>query len=389
MVCGEISRKLYGYTKTRSLPLTLTVHLPTNRTGVTMRFNVPFIPDREFAAFLNARAGSLHSCYFSLYSELIYDARHKHQIYQVKKLTDALGALEVPKKYLLINSRIHAPGQYFDRSHLRTVVKILTDLQDAGFLDGIVYADAYFLQALSNAGGERLSRVEAVPSVNCMLDTFDKILSVLDFIGGTNFKTPGTLILDRSLNRRMGALAEVSAKCREKFPEIKLELLANEGCLFQCPFKAGHDCLISVSNMGKAVNTFEVNQELGCMQYIAGHPSQVLKSPFIRPEDVGAYEEYVDVLKICGRTLGSAFLARTIDAYLRRTYPGNLFGFLDAMGWMAAHRCISNEKLPPGFQQQLSTCSKDCTSCLYCEQIMDHFCEKVEGPVPNGLPRPS
>ena len=343
----------------------------------TMLFNVPFVPDREYAAFLNARVGSFHSCYYSLYSEVVYDARHKHHILQTKKLTDVLALVEIPKKYLLINSRIHAPGQYFDRSHVRTVAKAVTDLADAGMLDGIVFADAYFLQALSNAGGERLSRIEAIPSVNCMLDSFDKILSILDFIAATHFRMPETLILDRSLNRRMSVLAEVSERCREKFPQTRLELLANEGCLFQCPFKASHDCLISVSNMGKAVDTFEVNRDLGCMQYFAKYPSHVLKSPFIRPEDAGAYEEYVDVLKICGRTLGSAFLSRTIDAYLQREFHGNLFEFLDAMGWMAARKHISNDTLPEDFLRQLSSCAKDCTACRYCENVM----ERCSGPV--------
>jgi hypothetical protein len=336
-----------------------------------MKFNVPFIPDEKFIGFLNAHSESLDSCHFSLYSDLMLDARHRHQVVQTSDLIAALAGLKNVKKYLLMNSRIQAPQKYFDERHLRVTVRTLTRMLEAGVLDGIVFTDAQYLQALSTAGGKELSQLEAVPSINSMLDSFDKILAIMGFIAITHFKAPETLLLDRSLNRKMGALSEVSAKCRQKYPSVKLELLANEGCLFQCPFKPAHDCHISLSNIGMAFDTFRFNHDLGCIRYLRDYPFQILKSPFIRPEDIKPYEQYVDIVKICGRDLGVEFLMKTVSAYLLGAYSGNLLELLDALNWMSEKAIIPNHELPDDFQHQLSSCSKDCASCLYCENLLD------------------
>jgi hypothetical protein len=348
-----------------------------------MQFNVPFIPDQKYIRFLNDNAQALDSCHFSLYSDLMFDARHKHNVIQTNDLTAALAKLPKVKKYLLMNGRIQSPQKYFDERHLHVTVRILTRLLDAGVLDGIVFTDAQYLQALSTAGGETLSRLEAIPSINCMLDSFDKITAMMNFIGITHFKAPETFILDRSLNRKMDALAEVTAKCRQKFPGVKIELLANEGCLFQCPFKPAHDCHISLSNMGMSFDTFRFNHDLGCIRYLQDYPNQILKSPFIRPEDVAAYEQYADIVKVCGRDLGSSFLLKTVAAYLQGAFSGNLLELLDALNWMSDKAVIANPELPHDFQKQLSSCSKDCDSCHYCEDTLELCAEEKPLTIPD------
>ena len=348
-----------------------------------MQFNVPFIPDEKYVTFLAHHAESLDSCHFSLYSDLLLDARHRHAVIQTNTLLAALARLKGVKKYLLMNSRIQAPQRYFDERHLGITVRILTRMLDAGALDAVVFTDAQYLQALSTAGGEQLSRLEAIPSINCMLDSFDKITAMMNFIAITRFSPPGTLILDRSLNRKMDVLADISAKCRRKYPGIKIELLANEGCLFQCPFKPAHDCHISLSNMGTAFDTFRFNHDLGCIRYLRDYPRQIFKSPFIRPEDVKAYSQYVDVIKICGRDLGSSFLMETADAYLRGSFSGNLLELLDALNWMSEKAIIANELIPRDFQKQLSSCAKDCDSCRYCDDVFELCASEKPLAIPN------
>jgi collagenase-like PrtC family protease len=240
---------------------------------------------------------------------------------------------------------------------------------DAGVVHGIVFTDPYYLQALSDAGPDVAARLEAVPSINHMLDSFDRVASLMDFIASTRFALPRTIILDRSLNRRMEALAELASRCRERFPGVKIELLANEGCLDHCPFKLTHDCHISLVNMGAILDTHAINRELGCMRTLQRSPALLFKSPFIRPEDVNVYEPIVDVLKICGRTLGSPFLTKVLNAYLNRGFAGNLIELMDAMEPAAQWLYVSNEDLPRDFHQRLSTCTRDCRSCTHCEEL--------------------
>ncbi|MGO9021878.1 MAG: hypothetical protein ACLQVJ_26365 [Syntrophobacteraceae bacterium] len=343
-----------------------------------MLFNVPVIPDERLAATLNRHASSFYCCHFSLYSCDVHDGRHKHQLLETGRWVEFLRSVRIARKYLLVNSRAHAHGAYLDPAHLQTVIQTLRSMLNAGVIDGIVFADAYYLQAISDAGEDEASELEAIPSVNCMLDTYDRIASMIDFISSTRFRLPETLILDRSLNRRLDALAEVSARCRELLPAVKLELLANEGCLSNCPFKLTHDCHISLVNMGRPLDTHRINRELGCMRTLQRDPSHLFKSPFIRTEDAAAYEPYVDVLKLCGRTPGAPFLMRVVDAYLHGKHSGNLLDLMDAMDGTAEWLYASNDRLPVDFLQRLTSCSRECRTCSYCRDLIES-CAKPKG----------
>jgi collagenase-like PrtC family protease len=343
-----------------------------------MQFNVPVIPDEKLAATLNRHASSFYSCHFSLHAAAVHDGRHKQRLLETDRWMEFLRSVRIAKKYLLVNSRAHLHGAYFDPDHLRTVIRALRAMLDAGVIDGLVFTDAYYLQAISDAGGDEASQLEAVPSVNCMLDTYDRVAAMIDFISTTQFRLPSTLILDRSLNRQMDALAEVSTRCRERLQGITLELLANEGCLYHCPYKLTHDCHISLVNIGQPLDTHCINRELGCMRAHQQEPSRLFKSPFIRPEDVATYEPYVDVLKLCGRTLGAPFLTRVVEAYLTGKYSGNLLDLMDAMDGTAQWLCIENERLPADFLQRLLSCSKDCRTCSTCKELLEG-CARPKG----------
>jgi collagenase-like PrtC family protease len=336
-----------------------------------MLFNVPVIPDERLAATLNQHASSFYSCHFSLYAADIHDGRHKHRLMETGRWIEFLRSVRIARKYLLVNGRAHMHGAYFDPDHLRTVIQTLRSMLNAAVIDGVVFADAYYLQALSDAGEDEVSQLEAIPSVNCMLDTYDRIASMIDFISSTRFRLPETLILDRSLNRRLDVLTEISTRCRETLPAVKLELLANEGCLYHCPYKLTHDCHISLVNMGQPLDTHSINRDLGCMRTLQRDPSRLFKSPFIRPEDVAAYEPYVDVLKLCGRTSGAPFLMRVVDAYLHGKHSGNLLDLMDAMDGTAEWLYASNDRLPADFLQRLTSCSRECRTCSYCRDLIE------------------
>jgi collagenase-like PrtC family protease len=335
-----------------------------------MLFNVPVVPDDRLATYLNAHAESFYSCYFSLQSADVHDGRLQRRLMDTGRWIDFLKSIRIRKKYLLMNSRVHGHAAYFDERQLRSVLQALESMLDAEVLDGVVFADAYYLQALSDAGPDVVSQLEAVPSINHMLDSFDRVRSIVDFISTTRFALPKTLILDRSLNRRMEELVAVSVHCREAFPGIQIELLANEGCLYQCPFKPAHDCHISLVNMGHVLDTHATNRQLGCARTLQQNPARLFKSPFIRPEDVRAYEPTADVLKICGRTLGAPFLMKVMDGYLNAHFSGNLMELMDAMEPTAQWLHVSNERLPADFLSRLTTCSKDCHGCDTCEELL-------------------
>jgi hypothetical protein len=335
--------------------------------------DVPFLPDPDYVGFLATLQPALHSVHFSLYLTNVPDGRHRPNIVpEFADLAPALARLPGPKKYALLNSRFHHPRLYGDKAALHKIITALDALLAAGALHGITIVDFYLLQALSDTSPETCAQLEAVPGVNCMLDSFARIQAYCDAITRTAFKPPAKLNLDRSLNRNLPELADISQKCRRHYPGVKLTLLANEGCLDRCPFKLAHDAQIAFANTGLIANeTHAFNQELGCIRELAAHPEELFKSPFIRPEDLHHYEGMVEVIKLCGRTIGPTFLQRVMQAYAARRYEGNLLDLMDTMEWLAKRLHVANEGLPADFLTRLSSCDKNCRACLYCRELLD------------------
>lgn len=334
-----------------------------------MQLDVPFSPDPDYLRFLIRRADAVESVHVGLQAPGIPDARYRLENRSMADLIESLRRIRGPRRLALLNSRFHPPGAYTDPEALKAVLHRLDALVDASAIDGIVFADPYHLTALSDAGPETAARLEAVPSVNFMIDTAGKAEAVMEIIARTRFRMPRRLVLDRGLNRSPDALSETATRLRADHPGLRIGLLANEGCLHRCPFKPAHDALIALTHLGRGMDTFELNRRLGCIRYLTESPEAIFRSPFIRPEDLGQYRGIIDFVKVCGRTLGPAFSSRVVRAYLDGAYPGNLLDLLDAPHWMADRYYIDNPALPADFFDQLTGCDGRCDDCRFCERL--------------------
>lgn len=342
--------------------------------------NVPFLPEEGYLSFLKGLGPRLHAVHFSLYDGALCDARVRLHHISVETLADALRRLPGPKKYLLANGRFHPGGTYAGEGSLHRLIDRLERLLDAGALDGLIFADSYLLTALGDAAPGVAARLEAVPSVNFIIDGVEKLAVLLELVSAGGFRMPGKLSLDRGLNRRPERLATLVTAIRHRWPEVMIELLANEGCLNHCPFRATHEALIAAANDGghnSRIDTRRLNRDLACLRQLNRTPHRILASPFIRPEDLSRYEDTADLIKVCGRTLGVDFLKRTVEAYARGYYAGNLFDLLDACHWMAERWEIPNAKLPPDLFHTLTTCRQDCTDCHLCHTMFKRYARPI------------
>ncbi|MBG0790366.1 MAG: hypothetical protein H0S80_07715 [Desulfovibrionaceae bacterium] len=349
-----------------------------------MLLDVPFIPDGGYAAFLADHAESVGSVHFSLASPLVQDARQRLAKGDPDRLVRGLNTLPGVDKYALVNTRLHAPGRYFDLAGLDRTGELLLRLADEADIRGLIFADGYYLNALSARCPDVAARLEAVPSINCLLDAPDRIFATLDMIGQTAFRPPSRLVLDRALNRDAKRLRDVAGRVRRAFPGIRLLLMANEGCLYQCPYKLAHDAHISLVNEGLCGDrTFALNREFGCVRRMLADPGSLLASPFIRPEDLSLYESVADGIKLCGRNRGAPFLKRAVDAYVDRRYAGNLLDLMDAMGDLADRVLVPNPDLPAGFADRVTSCDKHCRECGWCAGVMESVAVRTDPGLPS------
>ena len=340
-----------------------------------MKLSVPYIPDPAYTDFLTNRLQSLASVYFPLDGSGVWDARVRPgagspDADPVPALARGLQRLKGIKKYVLMNTRFVRPEIYTDSRILIRFLDSLGRLGETVQIQGIVFSDFYLLRALDRTGHDIVAHMEAVPGVNCMMDTAEKVRACLELVSLTRFRPPSRLILDRSVNRNLERLSAVRKQILQEYPGTAIELLANEGCILNCPFKPAHDAHIALSNTGLVKEaTCRINQYAGCQDFFLAHPARFLKSPFIRPEDRHHYQGLADTLKLSGRTLGTAFLTRCITAYHGGSYDGNLLDLMDAAHFLSDHFYIHNPRLGSDFFPLLSSCTNQCKTCRLCDRL--------------------
>ncbi|WP_417909302.1 hypothetical protein [Candidatus Electronema sp. PJ] len=339
---------------------------------MTPFLDAPFLPEEEYVEFLNSSSGHIDSVHFSLPGAWRMDSRaHSQSVESVEALVGLLDQVAIPKRYALLNSRFYGPELLTDKQQLSSLISALEICAERKVISGIVYCDHYLLQSLSNAAPELAAVLEAVPGINTLLDSQGKIDAHLAYIGETHFRQPTRIVLDRSLNRNLGKLAEISRWCHEGLPDLKLELVGNEGCLPYCPYRSAHDAYIAYDNCTESSSSKEINQELGCMQLLKKQPFRILQSPFIRPEDADSYLYDIDIIKISGRNLDSASLQQVITAYINHSWKGNLLELLDSSHWLASELHIDNNALSFDFANMLSVCNNRCETCRFCMELFN------------------
>lgn len=346
---------------------------------MTPFLDVPFLPEETYIEFLNSSSSHIDSVHFSLPGSQRMDNRaHSQSVESVETLAGLLDQTAVPKRYALLNSRFYGPALLTDRQQLRQLVNALTVCAEHKVISGIIYCDHYLLQCLSNEAPDLAAELEAVPGINTMLDSQSKIDAHLAYIGETRFRLPTRIVLDRSLNRNLSRLTEIARWCREGMPDLKLELVGNEGCLPHCPYRSSHDAYIALDNMEGKTCSHGINNTLGCRQLLKRQPYRILQSPFIRPEDVDSYLYDVDIIKISGRNLNSSTLQQIIAAYIARSWKGNLLDLLDSSHWLASELYVDNNGLSFDFANMLSVCNNRCESCRFCMELFSSISHSLK-----------
>ncbi len=134
------------------------------------------------------------------------------------------------------------------------------------------------------------------------------------------------IILPESVSRDFRSLRLI----REAV-DCELELIANHCCLFQCVLDLHHRNMVSHGSQAEhACGGFAPDYcKLACQRLKILKPVELIKSTWIRPEDVSHYEEIgIDCLKLVERFRGTESLLQIVRAYERRNYDGNLVELL-------------------------------------------------------------
>lgn len=175
--------------------------------------------------------------------------------------------------------------------------------------------------------------------------------------------------IGRDIQRNLETVKRFSDWCHANGK--KLCMLANSGCLRNCPWQTFHDNMIAHSDAAmKTENVKGWNPHLCWTLYRdRKNFAEILKATWVRPEDLGRYEGLVDVVKLATRQHANPGMV--ISAYERGTFEGNLLDLFEpGFSPVFYPEFIDNAEFPADWFDRTSACIRDCENCGYCESVL-------------------
>lgn len=207
---------------------------------------------------------------------------------------------------------------------------------------------------------------------------------------------------------------------------LTVEVLVNQTCIHECPYRGHHLNTSSLSAQTGAVGPRFEYPIVQCGLEVVRDPVKLLSGIFVRPEDLEVLEEVgVRRFKISGRNRPTDWLVRAVRAYANRSYDGNLLDILSyvqnlgprgALRRLSEEGCaphvvgplaagfealadleIDNRKIPAGFLRRIAAtdCARtSCSACGYCAGVARRAIRVLGAPLgeyrtPTDLPDPS
>lgn len=259
---------------------------------------------------------------------------------------------------LLLNANCYG-DKAMSREFEERIIMILTKLTAWRCKpETVTTASPFVARTLKKAFPE----IEARASVNMRLTTLQafKYLSPLF----------DSYYIGRDVQRNLETVKRFSDWCHTNGK--KLCMLANSGCLRNCPWQTFHDNLIAHSDaVMNAENVKGWSPHLCWTLYKdPKNFPEILKATWVRPEDIRRFDGLVDVVKLATRQHANP--AMVIGAYERGVFEGNLLDLFEP-GFSPAFfpAVLDNAAFPPDWFDRTSSCSRECAECGYCEKVLD------------------
>jgi collagenase-like PrtC family protease len=175
------------------------------------------------------------------------------------------------------------------------------------------------------------------------------------------------ITVDTNINRHFDLLEGIV-----KAVDCGVRLIVNEGCMYRCPFRYSHYNLSShLSSLNQPrTPLFAPDYYFDrCISIRLRDPTQIIKSGWIRPEDLKAYEAIgITDFKLSGRTKLVNWIIDCMRYYAQRSFEGNVLDILDCPQMLRDLCYIPNERFE-GCIEQWSHCKKVCNECGYCDRL--------------------
>lgn len=219
----------------------------------------------------------------------------------------------------------------FDPAHVKEIQEELNLFEELG-IDAITVTVPSLIGIIKH----RLPNVKVKASIINQIGSVQSVQYFTEYLGVDEF------VLGIDFNRNFKIMEAV-----RKATSKPIEVIANESCLFHCPYRNYHYNIAAHASKnddkfkGKFVDYCIAN----CMKQRVIEHGEIIKCRFIRPEDIHFYEDLgMDKIKISARHLPSEWGYRSAKAYIDRKYNGNLADIVSPVAMAIPEESI--HKLP-------------------------------------------
>ncbi|SDP08666.1 U32 family peptidase [Desulforhopalus singaporensis] len=270
----------------------------------------------------------------------------------------------------LLNAPAYANLEYTSEGR-KKLEELLSFLVDSG-VASITVAVPYLAEIISRC----------FPQLEVVVSTIGYVNSLAG-IGQYRDIGVGRIVVDVEVNRDFRFLEKGVAEGR-----TDLEVIVNPVCISQCHFKYNHYCVASTGaqsflhgGAGAPYNQYYLNW---CFLKKLQNGVEILKSPWIRPEDIGVWQETgISFFKIAGRGLDDTRIVQLCRGYLERRFSGNLLDLLGWPHWLTFRENPDGTCLEPleimldnsmlegflkFFAEHKPQCRYGCSGCGHCER---------------------
>jgi len=268
-------------------------------------------------------------------------------------------------RWTLNQSCLGSSNEFYDHwyKHMRPIVLKLTSMG----VDQWTIASPLIMELMRDLLPEALLEVSTIAEVNSVLE-LDRWVSI--GANGVN--------LSIMANRDFKLLENIADFCYSK--NIDITLLANEFCLYKCPWRT--ECYnLSSHNSQRSGELFDYYPFSRCNNVRLRNPVEWVRARFILPQWMGEYSCCVGInkFKITGRTASFSAVQPIIEAYMKQEYKGNLLGLwptISPLGNTAEPadsiyidvETFDKYRFLEHFMIDYLSCSvQDCSGCRICE----------------------
>jgi len=316
-----------------------------------IKFSIGYNLDFKLLDLIAKNKNHISSMYFPVPNSISGSGRiekhHDDYIKSIGKIISFCNDSNI-KSILLLNATCDGIG-IADNYYIKDVVDYVHNMHKEG-LKAVSIVNHLYTPLLK----DRCPNLEIIASINCYVKTVEHAM---------HLKNSGVdvITIDRDINYDLETIKNIKSSTG-----LKIQLLLNEGCLDNCPFRQMHFNLNSHKVSIEEAQYFIQN---ACLKSFETNPDLILSSPVIRPEDIHNYFEIADYFKISSRNYKLEEIKTVLDAYIDREYRGNFLDLVSSRN-LKNMMYLDNTKLEGLFEKKIKCLYKKrvygCSNCTTC-----------------------